>query len=262
MAFTAFKTLSQNVDDLVRSLSSKKITSIKSKNDLDSLRAIILNWRAISRSINPDKAIKQTLDDKINELADEASATNPMRRAVIQTLNEFNTILKRDIVLSLSVCDQTILHPQIEAAMKKFESSLKGPLEIDYFKQAEKCLENGLHMPFIVCSWSVVMYRLYKLIEDRGFSQFISAFTSMYPRTKVVLNALSDFYDISDSNTIKVAASKSIRPYIIDKQQKDILERNLRIRNMSAHVSQNFKPEESTVLVYIDEVVGSFLSKT
>ncbi len=256
------KELSRNVDDLVRLLRPKKITAIKSKEDLNSLHHIILKWGAISRCIKLEGDVKKTLDDEIAKCVKETSLENPMRIKIVRILNDFNTILKREVILNLSVSSQTILHADIREAMKKFEGSLKDSLEKEYFEEAEKCLENGLNRAFIVCSWSVVMYRLYQLIRNRGFCQFVSAFALAYPNTKITLNALSDFYDISDSKTIGIAASKSITPYIIDKQQKEILERNLKIRNMSAHVSQNFRPTESTVLVYIDEVVDTFLSKT
>lgn len=256
------KTLSTDIDSLVKELNSKKIISIKSREDLESLNAIIIQWKKISRSIKLEESVKTALDGKINECVDEASATNPMNKTVIKTLNEFNTILKKEVIFNLSVCNQTLLHPEIKDAMRRFEGSLKGILETHYFEEAEKCLENALYRSFIVSSWSVVMYRLYKLIEDRGFNQFISAFVARYQKTDIILNALSDFYIIPDSKTIAVAASKSIRPYIIDKTQKEILERNLKIRNMCAHVSENYYPLESSVLVYVDEVVGTFLSKT
>jgi hypothetical protein len=256
------KQLSQIIDDLIKQLKLKRITSIKSRADLDTIQGIIVNWHTIVCQLNLDAVTRQSLNDEMVKCATEISLSNPMQVKIITTLSDFNTILKREVLLKPSVLSRTILHLDIRNAMNKFENSLKDPLEITYFKEAEICLENHLFRPFIICSWNVVMFRLYKIIEKRGFNQFISAFASMFPKTSIILNALSDFYDIPDSKIIGVAASKSITPYIIDKQQKDILERNLKIRNMSAHVSENFKPAESTVLVYIDELVDTFLSKT
>jgi hypothetical protein len=252
--------LSKDVEKLIKTLASKKIYYIKASDDRSQLEKAIIDWRTISSSLDIPQCVRDELDAQIQICAKEASGDNPMVKTVITAMRKFSQILKHNVILVPSNNGKTIVRPELDEAMKKFEASLKDDLERDYFQEAEKCLTHELNRAFIVTSWSVVMYRLYKQMEARGFDKLTQPLKEVGVNKTVT--ELSDFFSIDEAKVIEAAASKTYVPHLIDKHQKEILVENLKVRNRSAHVSTCFSPKASNVLAYVDAVVDSYLSKT
>jgi len=200
------------------------------------------------------------LDQLIETCANEAGKTNPLKTPICKALKEFNKEFYRGILLDHRTRSQTSIQQGITQAVEKLEHSLLDSFERRYFTEAKGCAEHGFCRSFIVVAWSIAMYRLYCLIQKSGFVSFEQTYLTMFPKSNFSLTSLEDFFDVSDHNVLQVAASKSIIPHIIDKHQRETLLRNLRLRNMCAHVSKNYAPTEPTLIGFVDEVVDSFLS--
>jgi len=254
------ESLSKDVEKLLRVLSSKKIHSIKAIEDKSQLNKIVIEWKTIAPLLDIPDNVRKELDMQIEICAKEASNHQTLARPVKEALKEFNQKLKHNIILNPAGKGKTLVYPELYDAMKKFEASLKDDFEKEYFQEAEMCLIHGLFRAFIVTSWSVVMYRLYKQIEARSFDKLVQPLRDVGVNKTVT--ELSDFFSIDEAKVIEAAAHKSYNPHIIDKHQKEILLENLKVRNRCAHVSTCFSPKASNVLAYVDAVVESYLSKT
>jgi hypothetical protein len=255
--------LHKDIQDFIKLVCPKKVTGLQGRTDLELLDKIIGDWKSLSRIVKLEEPASERLGELIQKCVYERGKPHPLKNTVCKSLKEFNLIFYSKVVVEARAHQYGLVHHDLLLTLDRFETSLKDPTERDYFAEARNCIGNNLYRSFIVMSWNVVMYRLYKLVEFTGYDDFIKAYCQVYPRHKKPnLSSLEDFFDISDSQVIEVASNKSIKPHIIDKHQKEMLLRNLRIRNMAAHVSTSFVPRNATVLGYVEEIVDSFLSRT
>jgi hypothetical protein len=234
---------------------------ISAKDDIIAIEKIVLDWRRIDTHLNIDKDVLEELGANMDIIGDEIAKSNPLKNTICDALKVFKKLYHKNVLMDSRLSGYSSIHPDLMVAMDKFEGSLQDDFEGEYYAEAKKCLAHQLYRPFIVSSWNVVMYRLFRLIEKDGLKKFETAYNKGNGRP-VCLNSLEDFYDINDYRVIDLAGSNSGGPKILDKHQKEILFDNLKIRNKCAHVSTCFRPKEGTVLKYVDEVVDSFLTKS
>ncbi len=260
---TSVEELYSDIQDFVKLVCPKKVTSLESRSDLELLDSIIADWNNLARVVKVDTLSSDTMNHLIKTCIAERGKTHPLKDRICKAIKEFNQLYYSEVVIEARSHQYGLVHHDLLSAISRLESSLKDSTEREYFAEAKACIGHGLYRSFVVMSWNIVMYRLYKRIEAGGFAEFLNAYAQAYPGSKKPsLSCLEDFFDISDAQVIETSANKSIQPHIIDKHQKEILARNLRVRNMSAHVSTSFIPREATVLGYVQEILDSFLSRT
>jgi len=251
------------VQDFVKLVCPKKVVALSGKSDLESLDGIISDWNNLVRVIKVEKPAVDAMNELIDVCIAERGKAHPLKDSICKALKEFNQLYYSKVVVEARSHQYGLVHHDLLSAIGKLEASLKDSLEREYFIEAKSCVWHGLYHSFVVMTWNIVMYRLFRRIELAGFSDFLKAYCLAFPGAKKPsLTCLEDFFDISDASIIEAASNKSIQPHIIDKHQKEVLLRNLRVRNMSAHVSTSFAPREATVLGYVQEIVDSFLSRT
>lgn len=239
----------------------KKIATLQATGDKELLNRVIVGWKELSKVVPIEKEVQAEMDSLMDVCIHEAGKTYPVKDTVCRAIKDFSRLFHNKVVIEKRIIEKGLLHPDLKAALERFERSLTHDIERSYFAEAKKCIEFHLYRSFIVMSWNIVMYRLYTKIQKAGFEEFARVYESIF-KSKITLHGLDDFYDVPDSCAIKASANKSIHPHIIGKEQEIILLSNLKRRNLCAHVSTAPPPRESTVLAFLEEIVDSFLSGT
>jgi hypothetical protein len=252
--------LHREIEFFIAKSCPKNSPQIRSLDEISQLEIIITNWKKMAKHGVLEKLLIDELDPLMEICVHEKSKSLPMRNPVCVALRKFNRIAYEKAVV-MAKADQLGMIPQeMRAASKKIEDSLEDSIEEDYFREANGCIQSGYLRSFIIMTWNIVMYRLYKRISAAGLANFAAAYTVTFPGRKNGPSTMSDLCELSDFEVIRTSSNRSMTPRLIDKDQEKILQKSLTTRNLCAHVSERYKPKEAAVICFADEVADSFLS--
>lgn len=252
--------LHREIESFIATTCPKNSPQIRSLEEISQLEIIITNWKKMAQLGVLERSLIDELDPLMEVCVHEKSKMFPMRSPVCVALRKFNRVVYEKAVVMAKADQLGVIPQEMRAATKKIEDSLEDSVEEDYFREANGCIQSGYLRSFIIMTWNIVMYRLYKRIDAAGLANFSAAYAVTFPGRKIGLSAMNDLCDLSDYEVIRTSSNRSMKPRLIDKDQEKVLQKSLTTRNLCAHVSERYKPKDAAVICFADEVADSFLS--
>lgn len=247
--------LLKSVDKLLGRIGSKRIVYISSE-DKKCLEGIIRKWNVIKKSEKLPSSVRTELNDQIQICIEELKKQYPLKEKIRDSLKFFRAPLYGAVIQAEAKAGKKYPISEVMREMNRLKRKIRGKLERDYFAEAEKCLRVGAKRAFIVMTWNIVIYRVYKRIEAEGLQKFENAYNAKYGRSRPIkINTIEDLYYVRDENLFHVCQDLGI----FDKHLKEMFLEHLKIRNKCAHISIRYKPTDGTILKFTSELIENFL---
>ncbi len=133
--------------------------------------------------------------------------------------------------------------------LEKLLTKVKNPDERDYLQEAVTCLKVGALRAAVIFTWTAAI-RNVQMKSLRKCSALNAAILRRDPRARNV-SSIDDFAYIKDSTVLFASQDVGIH----DKNQREVLEECLKLRNKCGHPGK-YSPKEKRVSSFIEDVVS------
>jgi hypothetical protein len=143
--------------------------------------------------------------------------------------------------------------PEIEhdvSSLQRIISKITNPEVVDYFEEALKCLSIGALRATIVFVWSGSIRTLQERILIKRQMDINNAIQKHDPKARNV-SKIDHFSYIKDKVTLLAALELGL----IDKNEKDILDETLNLRNKCGHPGK-YKPGPKKTSSFIEDIIN------
>ncbi len=197
------------------------------------------------------RAAKANLADQLAKSAPHVDTDGKKGSRLLWTLTESGEREVRSL-LNLPAADAEIEHDVSE--LDKVINKITNAEVADYIHEAVKCLSIGALRAAVVFLWAGAVREIQELVISKN-SKKVNLSIQKFDSKARTVKKVDDLTYIKESKLLLVAQDLGI----FDKNQKDMLEEALKLRNKCGHPGK-YKPGPKKVSSFIEDVVGIVFS--
>lgn len=182
-----------------------------------------------------------------------------MRSKILsRTYYHYTVMIDKDIKVDYSPLDRIVTDDDSQIDMSSIEKMLfkiNHPEIKDYIIESIHCINSGLHRASVIFIWSAAVYIIREKCLKHS-SNILNKAIKKYQSSAPNIKRIEDFSYIKDSNLLEVSRELNI----FDKDEKNVLQECLNLRNKCSHPS-SYKPKPIKVKAYLEDIVSIVLSQ-
>lgn len=230
-------------------LDKKNTKTIHSTSYKENVEKFYTDWKSVQRNL--DRYIGEDeiseIGENLEKLFTESRSSRPSVKKSAKFLENIEDIFIKNIKHKIEVSNIGL---DTVANIQQSIQELSDEKYIDYLEEAAKDIQVESYRSSIVLGWQAVMFAIYKEMSESNYN-IRSEYKAKFNRDPGF--SIKDFWDFQrmrDKNTLILAEETSV----IDKSQKDILDKERNLRNKAAHPGK-FDAGLNSTRSFIEKIV-------